>query len=58
MFKTLEEKFIQLEEKTLSKADTFQVLTLGKLENALQNHPEEEFVSYEAKRKMDEALVM
>jgi len=54
----LEEKFMELDEKSVTKADTFQVLTLGKLDDTLQAQPEEEFVSYEAKRKMDEANVL
>lgn len=49
---------MELDEKNVTKAETFQVLTLGKLDDILQNQPEEEFVSYEAKRKIDEANVL
>ncbi len=49
---------MELDEKNVTKAETFQVLTLGKLDDILQNQPEEDFVSYEAKRKIDEANVL
>ena len=49
---------MELDEKSVTKADTFQVLTLGKLDDTLQAQPEEEYVSYEAKRKIDEANVL
>ncbi len=56
-FQALEEKFLQLDEKSVTKSDTFQVLTLGKLDSSLQDVVEEDFVSYEAKRKIDEENV-
>ena len=56
--KNPEQKFKELDQKEIEKPDTFKVITMGQLDEALKNQTEDEYLSYEAKRKIDEANVL
>lgn len=56
--KEFNQKYKMMRKNSGVKLDSFQTLTSGKLNEVLNKQPVETFLSYEAKKKMDELEVM
>ena len=54
LFENPEDKCKEFSSKPIDKFDSFKLITLGSLDEILQNKPSEEYFSWEAKKKQDE----